>query len=127
MVLCCNNQCPGVWFHYSCCHPTLTTSPIDDWYCSAACEEAEGYIYCTCKKKLGGKMLQCYLKDQCKKHEWYHVECIPTHNRPTDSMCFHTFYILMIIKYLSFDVMEFTVQEVLDNSSITKYTLNCFP
>ena len=75
MVKCCSNQCISSWFHLSCAKLDAVTE--DDWYCSTNCENDGSYMYCFCRKRLfDTTMVQCHLKDKCRRNEWYHIECL---------------------------------------------------
>ena len=77
MIECCNSLCPnGSWFHWSCADPVITSAIENDWYCCDSCEDSEGYVYCMCRRKLAGEMVQCELGDTCKRHIWYHLACL---------------------------------------------------
>ena len=84
MVMCCNVNCNHLWFHYSCLD--LLTKPEGDWFCSDACRDSEGYVYCTCGRKEGGEMVRCQRDENCTRQEWYHVACLPDHLKPKDGM-----------------------------------------
>ena len=89
MVLCCNPDCEGSWFHFACVH--VTEAPGGDWYCSKQCEDALGYIYCTCHKKRGAEdanKVQCALKDKCKRREFYHPSCVSLDDNDRQGICF---------------------------------------
>jgi len=80
MIQCCNPYCEHSWFHLTCVD--LQEAPRDDWYCSQACKNHKGYIYCSCKTKKNEQKIQCHLADACRKHEWYHPSCVGLQNRP---------------------------------------------
>ena len=80
MVRCCNIECPRGWFHLSCVQPPLTVMPGEkDWYCSKKCEISKAYIYCICQEKKGEadkEMLECFSGTDCKRHQYYHLDCL---------------------------------------------------
>ena len=83
LVRCCAATCSREWIHFACADPPLTTKPEGDWYCSRECETGDSSIYCICKKKGSGMMIQCSKEEQCTRHEWYHCSCIA---RPDDAV-----------------------------------------
>ena len=80
MVQCCNSRCEYSWFHYGCATPPLEEAPADDWFCSDECRDSPHYVCCTCQEKRGGDMVQCFLKGDCKRYEWYHIACLPAND-----------------------------------------------
>ncbi|XP_036928677.1 uncharacterized protein LOC119005212 isoform X4 [Acanthopagrus latus] len=82
LVRCCSNRCPGIWFHASCARVQTWSDPPEedcggsDWFCSPACSTDGTYVYCHCKEQRGGPMVQCGRKEDCRRHEWYHQDCL---------------------------------------------------
>ncbi|XP_026196227.1 uncharacterized protein LOC113148669 isoform X1 [Anabas testudineus] len=76
LVRCCSNLCPAIWFHESCARAQTLSDPHEDWFCSPECSSDGTYIYCHCKEQKGGEMIQCGLTDKCRRHEWYHRDCL---------------------------------------------------
>ncbi|XP_038069432.1 uncharacterized protein LOC119738598 [Patiria miniata] len=74
MIQCFSHQCPHVWYHLSCVG--LDEPPAVEWYCSKKCDGDGTYIYCMCHQRKGGEMVQCALKQDCRRHEWYHWSCL---------------------------------------------------
>nr|XP_033499074.1 uncharacterized protein LOC117267333 isoform X1 [Epinephelus lanceolatus] len=77
LVRCCSNLCPGIWFHEGCARAqTLSDPREEDWFCGPDCSADGTYVYCHCKEQKGGQMVQCGLMDKCRRHEWYHRDCL---------------------------------------------------
>ncbi|XP_067335672.1 uncharacterized protein [Channa argus] len=76
LVRCCSNLCPVIWFHEACARGHTLSDPHEDWFCSPECSSDGTYIYCHCKEQKGGEMVQCGLVDKCRRHEWYHRDCL---------------------------------------------------
>lgn len=77
LLRCCSNLCPGIWFHEGCAQAQTRSDPHEDWFCSPDCSADGTYVYCHCKEQRGGQMVQCGLMDKCRRHEWYHRDCLP--------------------------------------------------
>ena len=97
MVQCCNIKCPRGWFHLSCVEPPLTEMPDEkDWFCSKQCEKSKGYIYCICQEKKGkadAEMLECFSGEDCKKHQFYHLDCLFQEPKECEFFCTIVVYI----------------------------------
>ena len=79
MVQCANSYCDGAWFHQACVDHAVQAVPDRDWFCSVDCRNSSGYIYCICKSRKGAEdqqMLWCALKEDCRRHEFYHPSCV---------------------------------------------------
>ncbi|XP_023286175.1 uncharacterized protein LOC111672837 isoform X1 [Seriola lalandi dorsalis] len=76
LVRCCSHLCPGIWFHDGCARAQTLSDPHEDWFCGPDCSADGTYIYCHCKEQKGGQMVQCGLMDKCRRHEWYHRDCL---------------------------------------------------
>ncbi|XP_044023799.1 uncharacterized protein LOC122862399 isoform X5 [Siniperca chuatsi] len=76
LVRCCSNRCPGIWFHEGCARAQTLLDPHEDWFCSPDCSADGTYVYCHCKEQKGGQMVQCGRMDECRRHEWYHRDCL---------------------------------------------------
>ncbi|XP_042338790.1 uncharacterized protein LOC121939952 [Plectropomus leopardus] len=77
LVRCCSNLCPGIWFHEGCAQAQTLLDPYEeDWFCSPDCSSDGTYVFCHCKEQRGGQMVQCGLTDKCRRHEWYHRDCL---------------------------------------------------
>ncbi|KAK2826840.1 hypothetical protein Q5P01_021054 [Channa striata] len=81
LVRCCSNLCPVIWFHEGCARAQAHSEPHEDWFCSPECSSDGTYIYCHCKEQKGGEMVQCGLVDKCRRHEWYHRDCLTAAER----------------------------------------------
>ncbi|XP_070697913.1 uncharacterized protein [Pempheris klunzingeri] len=81
LVRCCSNLCAGIWFHEGCAQARTLADPQEDWFCSTDCSADGTYVYCHCKEQRGGQMVQCGLMDKCRRHEWYHRECLTAAER----------------------------------------------
>ena len=80
MLQCSSSICNKQWLHLSCAG--LAKAPEGDWFCSEDCKNEWGYIHCWCHERLGGEMVECQLGSNCKKHQWYHMECLLPSERP---------------------------------------------
>ncbi|XP_029982884.1 uncharacterized protein LOC115413890 isoform X2 [Sphaeramia orbicularis] len=76
LIRCCSNVCPGIWFHQTCAQTRTGLDLMEDWFCSPGCREDGSYIYCHCKERRGGQMVQCGQMDRCRRHQWYHRDCL---------------------------------------------------
>ncbi|XP_069008879.1 uncharacterized protein [Embiotoca jacksoni] len=81
LVRCCSNLCPGIWFHEGCARVRTQSDPQEDWFCGPDCASDGTYVYCHCKEQRGGQMVQCGLTDGCRRHEWYHKDCLTAGER----------------------------------------------
>ncbi|XP_076604643.1 uncharacterized protein LOC143331540 isoform X2 [Chaetodon auriga] len=81
LLRCCSNLCPGIWFHEGCARTQTLSDPHEDWFCGPDCGANGTYVYCHCKEQRGGQMVQCGLMDKCRRHEWYHRDCLPAAER----------------------------------------------
>ncbi|XP_070834904.1 uncharacterized protein [Chaetodon trifascialis] len=77
LLRCCSNLCPSIWFHEGCARARTLLDPHEDWFCGPDCGADGTYVYCHCKERRGGQMVQCGLMDKCRRHEWYHRDCLP--------------------------------------------------
>ena len=80
MVQCCNSYCENGWYHVDCLTAQQQGTIANTlWYCSVACQASSGFIYCDCRQKKGqadDNLVQCQLKDNCRRHEYYHEKCV---------------------------------------------------
>lgn len=81
LVRCCSNLCPGIWFHESCARAQTLSDPHEDWFCGPGCSADGTYVFCHCKERRGGQMVQCGRTDKCRRHEWYHRDCLTAAQR----------------------------------------------
>ena len=129
LVQCCSNLCGGVWFHEGCApiDDSLDPTVTQDWFCSPACQGDGTYIYCYCKEQRGGQMVQCALMDQCRRHEWYHKDCLSLSEQSSAEQCKNS---LMNTSTSSMFYLtnqwscSFLVQYL--DSSTTRVTLTCY-
>ena len=74
MVECGNSKCHERWFHLKCAG--LQRAPNGQFFCSDECKSAPGWIHCCGERRPLSTVVRCRLKDDCRKQQYYHVDCL---------------------------------------------------